>query len=69
LDLVVAGVALIGVGLASIAFRLVTVRVAKDDLHDWCQTSKLGWNDDDRWYIFAGGLILIGVCLVAAGIV
>ena len=69
MNLLTAGIGLIGVGLVGAAFRLVTTRPAKDSRYDWCQTNRLASMDNDGWYVFEGGLILIGVSLVAAGIV
>jgi hypothetical protein len=69
LNFFIAGIALVCVGFTGFAFRLVTTRLAKDNSHDWCQTNRLSWMDNDGWYVFESCVMLIGISLVVAGII
>ena len=69
MNLVIVGIALVCVGLSGIAFRLVALRLAEDGRYDWCQTDKMSWMDNDRWFVLEGAAILFGVCLLAVGII
>ena len=69
MNLIVAGIAAICVGLTGIAFRQVATRFAKDHRYNWCRTNEVSWMDNDRWYVLEAGVILIGAGLIVAGIV
>jgi hypothetical protein len=69
MNLIVAGIAAISVGLSGIAFRQIATRFAKDGRYDWCRTGKVSWMDNNRWYVFEAAFILVGAGLLVAGIV